>query len=157
MLWEKFTHPYETQIGEIGLSIGILIGEPGKLRKVFSTIERDRHQTFIDHRKNHSRVFQMKCRFRKDSLARQQRLRDAAGNLSRPVVIFVIGVRKRHQEARIGDALHGRENPFRPERSRAPRTLPASLMKDGAAPPSRAFSSCSRMMRPRGTPERLAT
>jgi hypothetical protein len=59
-----------------------------------------------------------------------------------PGVVLVIDVCERHQESGVGYALHGREKPFRPDRSRAPFTVPASLMKDGSAPPSRAFSRC---------------
>src|ERR1700689_5732670 len=69
--------------------------------------------------------------------------------------MFVIGIRERHQEARVSDTLHERENPLRVDRSRTPCTEPASLMNEGALPPSRAFSSCSRTMRPFGTPDCL--
>jgi hypothetical protein len=73
--------------------------------------------------------------------------------LRRPLVIPVVGIRERHQESRVGDTLHRREKPLRNDSPRAPRTEPASLMNDGCFPPSRARSSCSRTIRPFGTPD----
>src|ERR1700730_17815011 len=67
--------------------------------------------------------------------------------------MLVIGIRECHQEARVGDTLHDRENPLRVDRSRIPRTEPASLINEGSLPPSRAFSGCSRTMRPFGIPD----
>jgi hypothetical protein len=155
MLREQFAHAHEAQIGKIWLSICVTVGKPSELRKMFPAVKRQCHETFIYHRENYCGALQMKCSFREDRLTCQQRLSDAGGDLSRPRMVFVVGVCERDQESSICDALHGRENPFRAERSRAPRTLPASLMNDGSAPLSRAFSSCSRMMRPRGMPERF--
>jgi len=45
-----------------------------------------------------------------------------------------------------------REKPFREERSRGPRTVPASLRKAWRGLAALAFSSCSRTIRPCGTP-----
>jgi hypothetical protein len=73
--------------------------------------------------------------------------------LSSPPMVFVVGIRKRHQKSCIGDTLHEREKPLRAERSRAPRTDPASRINEGAFPPFRALSSCSRTMRPLGIPD----
>ena len=58
--------------------------------------------------------------------------------------MLVTGIRKRHQETRISYTLQDRENPLRIERSRTPRTEPASLMNEGALPPSRVFSAIAR-------------
>ena len=40
MLREQFAHPHKAQIGKIGLSIGIPVGETRELNKVFSAIKK---------------------------------------------------------------------------------------------------------------------
>src|ERR1700733_12733180 len=67
--------------------------------------------------------------------------------------MLVVGIGKRHQESPVGDTLPERENPLRCDRVRAPRTDPASLINEGCLPLSRTRSSCSRTMRPFGTPD----
>lgn len=120
---------------------------------MFSAIECQRDESFIDHRQSDCRTFQVKCRLCDYRFASQQWFRHCGRKLRRPLVVLVIGIRKRHEEARVSDTLQDRENPLRIERSRTPQTAPASLMNEGALPPSRAFSSCSRTMRPFGTPD----
>jgi hypothetical protein len=122
---------------------------------VLSAIECQLDQSFIDHRESDCRTLQVECRFRDYRFTSQQWFRHSSRELRCPLVMLVIGIRKCHQEPRVSNSLQDRENPLRLERSRTPRTEPASLINEGSLPPSRAFSSCSRTMRPFGTPDCL--
>jgi len=66
-------------------------------------------------------------------------------------MMAVLSVSERHQKSGVGNRLHLREKPFRVERSAGPATKPARRKK-GRFSALLACSSCSRMMRPRGTP-----
>jgi hypothetical protein len=68
----------------------------------------------------------------------------------------VVAVGKGDQKARVRDAFHDREKPFREDRSRGPLIDPASRMNGRTEPPDFARSSCSRMIRPCDTPVRAA-
>jgi len=66
-------------------------------------------------------------------------------------MMAVLSISERDQESGVGNRLHLREKPFRVERSAGPATKPARRKK-GRFSALLACSSCSRMMRPRGTP-----
>jgi hypothetical protein len=85
----------------------------------------------------------VKRRFGEDRFAGQQRFARSRREADGPFVMPVVPVRERHEQAGVGDGFHRFENPFRVDRSRAPRTDPASRKKGGAAV-ARAFASCSR-------------
>jgi hypothetical protein len=73
-----------------------------------------------------------------------------------PLVMRISAIGECDEETGIRDPLHARENPFRFERSRGPRTTPARRMNDRCAPDALALSNCSRTMRPCETPDRTA-
>jgi len=83
----------------------------------------------------------MERRFGKNRLTGQQWRRNLLRYLHCPFVIPIATVRECHEKARVGDALHECEKPFRDERSRGPRTDPASRMKARPRPAALAFSS----------------
>src|SRR5262249_54865578 len=60
----------------------------------------------------------------------------------------VVPVRERHEETRVGDPLHFRENPFRADRSLAAATAPASRMNRCLGPRWRGFSCLSDVRHP---------
>ena len=157
MFREEFAHPDKAQIREVGLPIGITVCEPGELDEVIAAVECQADEPLIHHGEDNGRALEVKGRFGENGFARQERFGYAGRELHRPGVVLVVGIGKRDQESRVGNSLHERVKPLRVDRSRAPRTVPASRMKDCSPPLSRAFSSCSRMIRPRGTPERLET
>jgi hypothetical protein len=63
----------------------------------------------------------------------------------------IIPVGKSDQKAGVGNSSHLLANPLRLEKSRGPSTDPARC-RNGCSALRRASSSCSRMIRPRGTP-----
>ena len=130
MLGEEFAHPDEAQIGEVGLPIGITVSEPGELVEMIAAVKRQRDQPVVQHRKCDRSVLEVKRGFRQYRLAGQKRLRDVGCDLHRPSMVFIVSVGERDQKSRIGNSLHERENPLRVDKSRAPRTVPASRMKD---------------------------
>ncbi len=83
--------------------------------------------------------------------ARQQGAIDLLSDAHGPRVMLIEPVGEGHQEAGVGDARH-RENPLRWDRSRSPRTVPASRMYRRVTSVLRAFSSWSRTICPCGTP-----
>jgi hypothetical protein len=153
MSWEQLAHSHEAQVGKIRLLVRISIRHAFKLNKVLAAVKRERDQSLIDHRQGNCGTAQVECSLSENSLASQKRFGDSNRNLSRPLVVFIVGVRKCHQESGVSDTLHEREKPLRAERSLAPCTVPASLINEGAFPPFRALSSCSRTMRPLGIPD----
>jgi len=153
MFWEQLAHSHEAQVGKIRLLVRITIGQAFKLDKVLAAVKRECNQSFIDHRQGNCDTAQVECSLGENSLASQKWLGDSNCNLSCPFVVFIIGVSKCYQESGVSDAIHEREKPLRAERSRAPCTVPASLTNEGAFPPLRALSSCSRTMRPFGIPD----
>lgn len=94
---------------------------------------------------------QMKCGFGKDRVACQQRLGYLIRDAERPIVILIPTIGERHQEARVSDCFHLRENPFRVDRSAGPAMTPASLRNDRDSD-FLALSNWSRMILPFGTP-----
>jgi len=155
VLWKQFTHPHEAQVGKIRLSVRISSRQAFELNEMFTAVKRKRDQALIYHCQSHRSTLEVKCGLRKHSLASQQRFAEASRYLGGPPMVSVVAIRKRHQKSRVGNSLHERENPLRAERSRAPRTEPASLINDGDFPLFRALSSCSRTMRPLGIPDCL--
>jgi len=119
---------------------------------VLSEVEGWRGEAFLHHGEDDADAPEMKGGLRQDSLAREERLRDLLDYPYRPLVMPVVAVGKGDEEPGVGDALHGREKPLRDERSRAPRTEPASLRKACRLLAARAFSSWSRTILPCGTP-----
>lgn len=152
VLWEQFAHSHQAQVGKVRLLVRISSSQTFELNEIFAAVKRERNQALIDHRQSHRGTLEVKCGLRKHSLASQKRFGEPNRNLSSPPMVFIVGIRKRHQKPRIGNALHEREKPLRVDRSRVPCTEPASLINDGDFPLFRALSSCSRTMRPLGIP-----
>src|SRR6266568_2429507 len=69
-------------------------------------------------------------------------------------MVLVVSIAERNDKACVGDAFHEREKPFREDKSRGPATFPAKRRKGRLSFRALAFSSCSRTMRPAGTPVR---
>ena len=124
--------------------------------EVIATVERQVDEPFLDHHQHHTDVAEMERRLGKHRLTGQQRCCDLLRHLHRPLVVPIVAVCEPHEKAGVGDGLQEREKPFRDERSRGPRTDPASRMKGRPRPPVLAFSSCSRTMRPWDSPVRSA-
>src|SRR6266567_5303128 len=95
----------------------------------------------------------MKRRFRENRFASEQGLGDFLGDVNRPRVMVVVGPCKGHDEARVRNGLHERENPLREDTSGGPPLIaPAWRRNRCFPPPDLAASSCWRMSRPTGTP-----
>src|SRR5262245_38226698 len=94
----------------------------------------------------------MKRCLRQNGLTGKQRLANPAGNVQSPVVVPVVPIGKTDEKTGIRNALHGRENPLRVERSLGPRTVPARRMKAWAPLLALAFSNWSRTTLPCDTP-----
>jgi hypothetical protein len=150
-------HPNQAEIGEIRLAIRIPLGERSQLRQVLSAVECERYQPLPYHREGEGNAPEVEGGLGQDGLTRQERLDESFGNADRPLMVLVVPVGESDQEARIGDALQGRENPLREDRSFAPLTAPARAMNRRLPEPARALSSCSRMMRLRESPVRAET
>lgn len=130
MLRKDFAHPDTAQIGEVGLPIRITVGEPGELVEMIAAVKRQRDQPLVQHRKCDRGTVEVKRRFRHYRLAGQKRLRDIGCDLHSPGVMLVAGIGERDYKSRIRFSLRERENPLCVDRSRAPRMVPASRMKD---------------------------
>ena len=137
----KLAHSNQAKIREIGTTIRVTLGEPGELRQMIAAVEGEGDQPFAQHRQHQRRILQMERRLRENGLAREQGLREALSDTDRPLVMTVVAIGERDQEARVGDALHERVKPLRFERSFGPRTLPASRMYGLLVSPAFAFSS----------------
>ena len=144
----ELTHPDKAEIGKVGLAIRVPLCERGERREVFVAREGDRNQSLLHHRDDHRRIAEVKRRFGEHRLAGEEGFGHAARDADGPVVVLVVAIGKRHEEAGVGDALHVREKPLRVERLLSPRTVPASRMNDWAAAPFRARASSSRMILP---------
>lgn len=107
MLREKLAHSHQAQIRKVRPSIGVAVGESGKLNEMLPAVKRQRDEPFIQHRENDGRALEVKCGLPEDRLARQQRLSDVGRDLHCPGVMFVVGVCERDQESRSGDAFTG--------------------------------------------------
>lgn len=148
MAWMEFAHADETEIGEVRLPICVPLGESSKRRKVLVEREGNRNQSLLDHRQDNRRIAEVERRFGQHGLAGEEGFGDTAGHADSPVVVPVVAIGKRHEKAGIGDAFHVREKPFRADRPRSPRTVPARRINDWDAAPFRALTSWSRMILP---------
>jgi hypothetical protein len=150
----QFAHPDQAQIGQIRMAVAISLGEFLQLIHVLETVESQSKHLALHQLQNIRTGPQMKGGLGQDCLACQQRLGDAARQAERPVMMEVVSVGIGHNETGIGYPPHFRANPFRNERSRGPSIAPARRRNFCLPPFSRAASSCSRMIRPTGTPVR---
>ena len=93
----------------------------------------------------------MKRRFGEDRVTSQQRVSHPIRDIERPGVMLIVSIAKCHQKTAVGDRIHFLEKPLRFERSFGPAMTPANR-RNGRVSDFLAFSSSSRMMRPRGRP-----
>ena len=92
-------------------------------------VESEGDQSVPDHCENERDAPQVKSGLRQNGFAGQQRFGDPTGDAHSPVVVSVVSIGKGDEETGIRNALHGRENPLRLERSFGPRTVPAKRIK----------------------------
>lgn len=124
----QLAHPDETEIRQIRLAVLITFCQGGQLRQMVVDDEGDGDQSVRDHPEDDRNVLEMKCGFRQDGFARQERVVDLSSDANRPVVVNIAAIGKRDEETGIGDTDHARENPFRRERSFGPSMVPANRM-----------------------------
>lgn len=148
----QLTHADETEIGQIGLPVGVPRGQSRQLTTVLLEVEIQSDESLGHHRQRQGDVPKMKCRLGENRLARQERLGDPFGQPHGPRVVHVRAVGKCDEEPRVGDALHDLENPFLVERFFGAFIDPARRMKDCVLAPALAFSSWSRTIFPWATP-----
>src|SRR5437016_1401519 len=106
---------------------------------MFANNEARYYQTGVDESQNQPCVSEMKCRFRQNRFTREQWIGNLARDVNSPVVVLIVPIPKRNQEAGIRDALHFLEKPLRDDRLAGPATFPANRRK-GRPSWSRAFS-----------------
>jgi hypothetical protein len=153
----NLTHSYQAQIGEVRIPIGVALCKRCELDDMIAAVKRERNQALAQDREDDGHALQVKRRLGQYRFTSEQGLGHLLGDLHRPLVIVIVAVRERDQQSGIGNAYQGRENPFRFDRSRAPRIVPAKRMNDCSERLARARSSCSRIIRPRGIPDLLET
>ena len=98
------------------------------MRQVVAAVERQGDEPIAKHRQHQRRVLQVKCCLGEHRFAGEEGFVQALGDLNSPLVVGVVTVGEGHQEAGVGDALHGRMKPLRRDRSLGPRTAPARRM-----------------------------
>jgi len=153
----ELAHANEAEIRKIGLPISVSPGERGELGNVLPAVKSQSYETLLQHREDDGHASQVKPRFCQDCLTGQERLADLLSHANRPLVMAIVAVGEGDEEPGIRNAPHERANPLREDRSRGPRTEPASRMNDCRGLPVLAFSSWSRTILPWGTPVFAAT
>ena len=104
-------------------------------------VERHRDQALVHHGQDQCGIPEVKRALGQDCLAGEEGLGHALRDSEGPRMVPVSGVREGHEEPGVGDALHGRANPFREDRSFGPRIFPASRMNGRRAAPDFAIAS----------------
>jgi hypothetical protein len=125
----ELAHADEAEVREVGAPIGVSLREGRELRQVLPAVEGRGDQAILDHGENEGDAAEVKGGFSQHRLAGEEWLADLLRDPHCPLVVAIATVGEGDQEPGIGDALHGREKPFREDRSRVPRTTPASRMK----------------------------
>lgn len=125
----NLAHPDEAQVGQVGLTIRVAARQGLELGQVFPAVKGERSQALPQHREDQPDALEMKGRLSQHGFASQQWFGDSLGDPNCPLVVPIAPIREGNEKAGIGDPLHGREKPFRSDRSFGPRTAPASRMK----------------------------
>lgn len=153
----EFAHANEAEVREAGLTIGVSPGERGELEQVVPAVEGQSNEALLQHGEDDRHVSEVKPASARTASQVKRGSLDLLGHADGPPMVPIVAVRERDEEAGIGNAFHERANPLREDRSRGPRTEPASRMNDCRGLPALALSSCSRTILPWATPVLAAT
>ncbi len=141
----------EAKVGQIRLSVGVALCPFGQRSEMIGNHKSRRYQAVSDHRENKSGVFQVKSCFGQHGITGQQGAVNSGRNLQRPSMMPIIPIGKSYQKAGVGNSSRLLANALRADKSRGTST-DSARWRNGCSALRRASSSCSRMIRRRGTP-----
>jgi hypothetical protein len=89
---EELAHANEAEIREVGLPIGVSLGERGELGDVLPAVEGQSNEPLLQHREDDRNASQVKPRFCQDRLTGQEGLADLLSHANRPLMMAIVAV-----------------------------------------------------------------